>query len=367
MLYEREEGCQAWLAYARCRPQAILDLLAEMGSAEAVYDLTLRDRGSKLREHLTPKQTERLLEAAKPDAMHRMMVAMRDHRIRILSQDDFLYSDCLRSIPDAPVFLFYQGDASCMEGKSLTVVGARMASPKAIAHCEQICRNLSESGITIVSGLAPGIDTAAHRGSMMGPTPGIGVMACGLDIDYPVVSHQLKRDLLNQGGLILSEVPPGVRVYPGAFPQRNRIVSGLGRGVVLMEAKIKSGSMNTVQHALDQGRDVFAWPGEPGSDWSEGTHQLIREGARYFVTAADLLEDMGWDGQTPLSADQKTALPALSPEMHKILTILHQGEKGMDELAAESGLDASILAGTLTMLQMYGCIRALPGKTYCLQ
>ena len=364
--YQREDGCRAWLAYARCSPRTVIDLVAQWGSAEAVYDQTLRDRGECLRSVMRPAAVQRLLEQARPDAMHEMMVLLRDNGIRVVWHEDYLYPDALRSIQDPPALLFARGDLSCVNGRCLTIVGSRNASPRGTAACEQLSESLARQGVTIVSGLAPGIDTAAHTGSVKARAPGIGIMACGLEQDYPSRSRGLKQDLLRCGGLLLSEYPPGVRVFKGSFPRRNRILSGISRGVVLMEARIRSGSMTTVQHALDQGREVFAWPGEAGSDWSEGAHQLLREGARYFVTAEDILEDLGWAVDRAVSPAEKSVLPQLSPPMHQVLTALHKGEKSMDELAHETGLDISALSTALTLLQMYGLVRALPGKIYCI-
>ena len=367
MLYQREDGCRAWLASGRIRPGTLRRLMTDFGSAEALYDQTRRDRGKALGEYLREAQVRRLVEMSEPAAMHELMVSMRDGGIFILYCEDYLYSDALRSVDDAPAFLFYRGNAALMGERCLTVVGARNASPKALAACESLCEELSCSGVTIVSGLAPGLDTAAHEGSLAGRTPGIGVSPCGLNVDYPAASHGLKHRLLDAGGLLLSEEPPDMPLPMGGFPRRNRILSGLSRGVVMMEARIRSGSMNTVHHALDQGREVFAWPGEPGSPYGEAAHQLLREGARYFTTAADILEDMGWDALPEREPRESTSpVLELKPEMHMVLTILHRGEKSMDELCQETGLDAGELMGTLTLLQMCGQIRALPGKVYCI-
>lgn len=124
--------------------------------------------------------------------------------------------------------------------------------------------------------------------------------------------------------------------------------------------------MSTVQHALDQGREVFAWPGEPGSEWSEGAHQLIREGARYATSAQDILEDLGWSDLSVPTKEEKKALPPLTDEQHRIMTALHQGEQTMDELALSTGLDAASLSVSLTMLQLMGLVKSLPGKTFSL-
>ena len=366
MLYSREDACRAWLMYARCGSERLMKLLSVYNTAETVYDITRRDGGKTLKEYLPPAAVKRLIMHSSSDEMHRMLLTMRELDIGILAWHDEAYSDALRSINDPPPFLFYRGNPDLMARKCLAVVGARKASPKGIAACEQLCEELSNCGVVIVSGLAVGIDTAAHEGSLRGRTPCIGVMACGMDVDYPIASCQLREDILRAGGLLLSETPPGQHVYRGSFQSRNRILSGLSRGVVMMEARIQSGSMLTVQHALDQGREVFAFPGEPGTTWSEGAHQLIREGARYFVSAEDLMEDLGWEipDSSPASKESESQLP-ISPEMHSVLTVLHRGEKGFDELAVETGLDVPVLTAALSMLQMFGLIKALPGKSYC--
>lgn len=364
MKYTFEDGCRAWLTYAHTQPVPLQRMMDEFGSATAIYEQCKRDGGKTLRRYLTERNVEKLLQRSARPAMHEMMVDMQRLEMQVVALRDPAYSPALRFISDPPPFLFYRGDVSCMTGRCLAVIGSRAASPRAVTWCEELCRELSNHGVTIVSGLAAGIDTSAHEGSIHGTTPGIGIMACGLDVDYPASSRDLKRRLLEQGGLLLSEYPPGTTVRKSVFPVRNRIISGLCKGVVMMEARITSGSFTTVHHALDQGRDVYAWPGEPGSVWSEGAHQLLREGARYFVTAEDLLEDLEWN-DIAVKSEKREPIAALTPDMQKILTILYGGEKSLDELAYESGLSITALSTSLTILQMSGLIRALPGKQYC--
>ena len=362
--YSREDGCRAWLTHARTQPDQLTRLMDDFQTAEAVYDQTCRDGGKTLWEYLAPYNVRRLLEAAKPENMHRMMVSIRDHHMRILSYRDTDYPPALAVIASQPPFLFAVGNPECMHQRCLTVIGSRRASPKAIADCQTICRQLSEHGVTVVSGLAVGLDTAAHEGSLQGPTPGIGVMACGLDVDYPTASRELKKALLEHGGLIIGECPPGVQPIRGAFNMRNRILSGLSKGVVVMECQIKSGTMTTVGYALDQGREVFARPGDSGSVYSEGTKSLLRDGARFFQVTEDLLEDLGWDDQVVQPDREPEIRIPMTQAMQTILRSLHTGVKGFDELIGETGLDAGTLSINLTMMQINGVINALPGKTY---
>lgn len=366
MRYTREDGCRAWLTYGLIRADVMTSLLSEYGNAEAIYDRFIRHGSGFLEKRISNTSISCLREHAAPDAMHQMMVAMKQHQMGVLCPEDTLYPDSLRDIQSPPAILFYRGDPDCLMGKCIAVVGSRSASPRALEDTRRICRDLSNAGVTIVSGFAMGIDTAAHEGCLDGSSPTAAVLSTGLDVDYPVDNAPLKDLIVRRGGVLLSEYPPGMHASRHVFSVRNRIMSGLSKAVLMMESKIQSGSMLTVQHALDQGREVFAYPGIPGSDWAEGAHQLLREGASYFTSAEDVLEDLGWLGDAPMpTPQQKKELPAMSESQRKVFTLLGQGELSFDQLAAQSGLSAPELTIALTMLQMLGLIKPMPGKTYC--
>ncbi len=367
MQYTREDGCRAWMTYGMFNPSLTGDLLEEFGSAEAIYGRFVQDGGGFLRERGAGEHAITALKShASQSSMHEMMVLMRKLNAGVVAISDPEYPDALRHIQQPPVFLFYRGQLDCLMGKCVTVVGSRNVSPQAEAVTKKICRELSSSGVTIVSGLAVGVDAAAHNGCLEGSSPTAAVMACGLDVDYPQEHAALREEILRRGGVLLSEYPLGMHGNKHVFQMRNRILSGLSKAVVMMEARVKSGSMITVQHALDQGRDVFAYPGVPGTEWAEGAHQLLREGAIYFTSAQDILEDLGWAEDSPaITPQQKQTLPDMTPEQRQIYTLLGQGEKSFDELSAESGIATPQLSVALTLLQMAGVIRAMPGKTYC--
>ncbi|MBQ8313637.1 MAG: DNA-processing protein DprA [Clostridia bacterium] len=365
MRYTREDGCRAWLTYAQVHSDVVQKIMQDFGSAEAVYDRFLRDKGKCLKPYMALAQIEFLREQATPEAMHQMMLAMQREQMGIIGMDDAHYPDMLRSIADPPALLFYRGDLDCLMGKCIAIVGTRKAAPNTIDATFKIACELSQAGVTIISGLAMGIDTAAHLGCLEGGSPTVALMGCGLDIDYPVSNHDLKERIVANGGLLLSEYPPGCPAMPWHFPVRNRIISGLSKAVVMMEALVRSGSMTTVNHALDQGREVYAYPGNIGSEWAEGAHQLLRDGASYFASAQDILEDMHWDDVPPApSTQQKAALPPLSDAQRKIFALLNQREMSYDELADATGFDAPTLSGELTMLSILGLVKSLPGKTF---
>ena len=365
MGYSREEACLAWLASGLMRADTAAQMLAEEGGAEAIYDRFTATGGQSLSDRISPSSIRLLLDRSDRESMHRMLLVMRSCRMHVLTQEDLRYPDALRNIPQPPAILFYRGELDCLMGRCVTIIGSRSASPQTLIATEQIAEELSRNRVCVISGLAYGIDSAAHRGSLLGGTPGCAVMGCGLDVNYPEGNEELRNELLDAGGLLLSEYPPGMHAAKWTFPVRNRVMSGLASAVVLMEARLRSGSMSTVQHALDQGKEVYAYPGNIGTEWAEASHQLLREGANYFTTARDILEDMGWEEErAPLTKTEKAALPELTPEQRRILGALASGERSFDELAAATSLPTAQLSVGLTILQMAGLVRALPGKIY---
>jgi len=364
--YTREDACRAWLTYGMFRADALEEILREYGSAEEIYDRFSTHGPAFLKGYVNEFGMEQLREHAPKDQMHQMLLTMQRHNIGIIAQCDVHYPDLLRNIQSPPALLFYRGNLDCLMGKCVSVVGSRKASPQGINVTRKICYDLSRAGITIVSGLAMGIDAAAHQGCLEGGSPTAAVMGCGIDVDYPAENAELKEQIVAAGGVLLSEYPPGVRANRHVFHTRNRIISGLSRALLMMESQIQSGSTLTVQHALDQGREVFAYPGIPGTEWASGAHQLLREGANYFTSARDILEDMGWEDEPIQPQLQQTvALPPMTDDQRKIFTLLSQGEMTFDQLAAQSNLPVSSLSVALTMLQMMGLIKSLPGKAYC--
>ena len=363
MRYTREDGCRAWLAYGMIQPGVMSALLEAFGSGEAVYD-RFRQSSSALSAYAGEKQISVLQERSRPDAMHEMMRVMQKLEMGILIPKDDNYPDALRNIPDPPAQLFYRGDPECMSGRCITMVGSRKHSISGMSAARRVAKGLSENGVHVVSGLAMGIDTAALTGALDGGAPAIGVAACGLDVDYPAANHALKEKIVASGGVLISEYPPGLKALPRHFAVRNRIMSGLSSAVLMMECGIRSGSMLTVQHALDQGREVYAYPGEPDTIWSEGAHLLLREGANYFATAEDVLEDMGWLTKKTAAKPSVRELPPLPPDQQRVYELLQRGELSQDQLVASTGMSVSSVSGALTMLQIAKLVVSLPGSVY---
>lgn len=366
MRYTREDGCRAWLTYALMHADTLSELLSEFGTAEAIYDRFMEKGSSFLKARVSEFGLTQLSLQSQRDRMHDMLVRMKSLDIGILGQQDDGYPDSLRNIPSPPALLYFRGNPDCLMGKCIAVVGSRKASLQGTDVTRKICRELSAAGVAVVSGLAMGIDAAAHEGCLEGGSSTAAVLGCGLDVDYPMENLSLRDHILENDGVLLSEYPLGFRANKYVFQVRNRIISGLGKAVLMMESRIQSGSMLTVQHALDQGKEVFAYPGIPGTEWAEGAHQLLREGANYFTSAQDILEDLGWDDDLPRPTSQQVReLPEMSADQRSVFALLSGCEMSFDQLAAQTGLSAPSLTIALTMLQMTGLVKPLPGKCYC--
>ena len=368
MICNDEEVLWAWLASGGLTPLEIRSLIAmDPDPAHLITDCQ-QDRGAFMEVPLSSRIRETLKRNAAPRKMADTAMLMAQHGIHIVTIMDEKYPERLRPLPDAPAILFIQGNMDTLAGPTAAMVGSRNASYAGLTATRRISETLSRAGIRIISGLAYGIDAAAHEGCLKGESPTISVLGCGLDQDYPAENAGLRKRILDTGGLIISEYAPGEKPLGWHFPFRNRIISGLGDCLIVMEARTRSGSMTTVQHALNQGKDVFVYPGDPTSPRSEGNHQLIREGAIYFTTAEDVMEDMQWLDKTGnvgqnIPGNQEED-PSLSQGEKQLMDQLNRGEQSFDQLCIALGFSAAQLNATLSMLQIRGLVQALPGKIY---
>ena len=357
----------SWLASCRLPLKTLTELLKNFDTAEEIYRM-FTEHSDELTATGTNRETMAVMRKnAYPDKLRAFESINEKGRIRGISLRDPEYPELLREISDPPAILFYRGDLSILKKTCIAMVGSRNASVKGLSATERIARDLSNHGIVIVSGLADGIDSAAHRGCITGGTPTAAVMGCGLDRIYPVTNTTLSQKILETGGLLLSEYAPGEKPLGWHFPVRNRIISGLCKATLMMECKIRSGSMTTIRHALDQGRDVYAYPGETGTPWSEGAHQLLREGAGYFTTAADILDDLGCLDKSESCVQNNVLVQEKTetdPVRSKIIEALKDGMLGFDELTVRTGLSPQELFTALTVLMIRGTVTAYPGKMY---
>lgn len=359
----------AWLASACMPPDHVRQLLDLYGTPESTYSAFQRGEEA-LRNAAGPRFYSLLQNNGSDRWMADTEKRIEKHAISVLRYDDPRFPASLASIGQHPAILFYQGDPDCLSGRMLAMVGSRAASYTGQKAARKLAADLSRRGVGIVSGLACGIDAASHQGCLDGGTPTAAVTACGLDTVYPRDNIRLRDEILEKDGVILSEYAPGEKPSGWHFPFRNRIIAGLGRALVLIEARIRSGSMTSVQHALDQGKDVFVYPGDPESERFEGNHQLLREGGIYFTSTDDILGDLGWlDNPSAVrqNSDCCTEVKAETPEQEAVFRALSPGRLSLEQLLDRTHLDPPVLLSTLTVLQIRGAVESLPGKQYQLK
>jgi DNA processing protein len=281
----------------------------------------------------------------------------------LLTRFDPMYPARLRDLPGAPPWLYVKGNPAVLDRPLLAIVGSRNATPQGRRDAHAFAQNLAEAGLTIVSGLAEGIDTAAHEGGLLGNAAGVAVVGTGLDRVYPARNRDLAHRLA-AGGAIVSEFPLGTPPRPGHFPRRNRLISGLALGVLVVEAAPQSGSLITARLAAEQGREVFAMPGSIHSPLSKGCHQLIREGAKLVESAVDILEELRWQWSPPAALDAESPTTLAEPGGADLLAHLGVEPLGLDALVERSGLTVDRVSAMLLTLELEGRVAQVPGGLY---
>lgn len=332
-------------------------LLKHFGSANAIRGATEQDLAQVI-------GTEAATATLAFDGARQIRIAVdwasepNNHLITIDASD---YPALLREIPDPPIVLYGKGRRALVERQCIAVVGSRNATPSGSETAARFAQVFSASGLTVVSGLALGIDAAAHRGALDDAGSTIAVVGTGLDRIYPARNASLARDIA-ETGLLLSEHPLGTPPLAENFPRRNRIISGLSLGVLVVEAAIASGSLITARCAADHGRDVFAIPGSIHSPLSRGGHGLIKQGAKLVEDASDVLRELGWIGMAVgrgvSSIDDESELP------QALRDAMGFDPFSVDELAARTGENAPHLLGQLSLWELRGVISQLPGGRF---
>lgn len=282
--------------------------------------------------------------------------------IKIVSLKDEEYPESLKNISHPPLFLYYKGDLSLVQEKIIAVVGTRRATVYGRNACEKIVDDLTEGDVVTVSGLAAGIDSICHKRTIKKGGKTIAVVGSGLDVIYPSENKKLWEEI-GEKGLLISEFPLGTPPFAYNFPQRNRIIVGLSRGVAVIESKEKGGSLITAYLALEEGRDVFAVPGDIYSPASIGTNELIKKSEAKLITSGkDILDEYGWNVSQKENKKISCPIPMEQDEekIYNILTV----EKNLDEIILESGLKAGELLAALMNMEIKGIISSVSGGKY---
>ncbi len=282
----------------------------------------------------------------------------------ILTYEDSAYPELLKQIYDPPLVIFYQGNISLLNERQIAMVGSRFSSPQGRETAIILSKGLIQHGIVVTSGLALGIDAAAHFGALENSGNTIAVVATGLDRVYPARHKRLANSIIEQGGLIISEFNPGVAPKPGNFPKRNRIISGLSMGVVVVEAVLKSGSLITARCALEQNREVFAVPGSILNPNAKGCHHLIQQGAKLIESTVDIINELDFPALSGLIIDEQENAEKKCQQdlfLDPLLASVGYEITPVDIVISRSKLPTDEVLTRLTLLELKGLVSAVPG------
>lgn len=332
--------------------EGLRQLLQTFGSPTTV----LATPASALRQIVRPAVANAIVKEADIDVLAPVSLWLEDAQNHIVTLADADYPQSLLNIPDPPLILYVKGRLDLLNNSSLAIVGSRNASTQGIRNSEAFAAAISEADLCIVSGMAHGIDTAAHLGGLRGRGSSIAVIGTGLDKVYPSANRDLAHQLALEGTLI-SEFPLGTPPLAHNFPRRNRIISGLSLGCLVVEASLQSGSLITARMSLEQGREVFAIPGSIHMPQAKGCHALIKQGAKLVENPRDILDDLGW-------YSLKASSISGSQYEHPIFAHLSFDPLDIDSLSQRSGLTIEALSAILLQLELDGQVTTLAGGMY---
>lgn len=330
-------------------------LLQAFGSPAAALAASIDARSG-----VVDKAAARALATGAPDeAIERALRWLEEPNHHLVKLGDAHFPKAFHHIPDPPTVLYVIGKLELLNATSFAIVGSRNATSQGMRDAEAFAQALSAAGLTIVSGLALGIDSAAHRGGLAARGSSVAVMATGASTIYPASNMELAQSLSAEGALV-TEFPLGHKPLPRHFLQRNRLISGLARGVLVVEAAQKSGSLSTAAYAIDQGRDVFAIPGSIHSPLSKGCHRLIKDGAKLVESARDVLEELGIATDTPSKAKRSR----IDAPTRAFLDAMGYAPISIDEIAANTASSAAEVCARLAQLEIAGLVAGLAGGLF---
>ncbi len=352
----------AWISdIARTRARVIIDYFEEAKVGEWYIGPELGPALGLTPDRMAALSRPSLSFCARLEAW--LAASPQHHFVPVWSPE---YPALLKEIPMPPLGLYVQGNVAALQSLQIGIVGSRKPSPLGAALAEDFARALGQAGLTITSGLAVGVDASAHQGALEVSAPTIGVMATGIDEIYPARHRRLAASMVASQGAVITEFPLGTQPTPPLFPQRNRIISGLSQGVLVVEAALRSGTLTTAKHAVEQNREVFAIPGAVRNPQTQGCHYLIKQGATLVETPEDILLELGLlqqnknnNGKT--TGQNRISCSHLDKQDREMVTILEMGVVGVDELISRLNLPAQEVACRLTELELRGLVQTMPG------
>ncbi len=354
----------AWLnsgnVFSNIKIQQLLDYF---GTPKDIWDNFEKEHNFL---NILNNQTIDNLIKIKENFAEELLEKLNKENVKIITLFDDEYPIKLRNIIDMPHILYYKGNINACNNLSIAVVGSRKATSYGKWAAEKFTKELSEMNVTIISGLAAGIDSIAHKTAIKYNSPTIGVIGCGIDIVYPKQNEQLYKEVIENNGAVITEFPFKTKPMPMNFPIRNRIISGLSDGILVIEAQEKSGTLITASHAGEQGKDIFAVPGNINSLYSKGTNALIKDGAKLVSSIDDIVEEIN-ELKNFIHKNRKIEnYDKLSDDELKLINVLKLGEKNILEILEEVQMDVGEILSILTMLEMKGVVKQYPGKIFYL-
>lgn len=306
------------------------------------------------------------LSNSKDNFEEKLLKKLHDENAQIVTLFDENYPRKLKQLSGAPYILYYKGSLKDIDSLSIAVVGSRKATGYGKWAAEKLTRELSQFGVNIISGLASGIDTIAHKTALVNNVKTYGIIGCGINIVYPKSNEKLYCEIVEKGGAVITEYTFGMEPMPNNFHDRNRIISGLSDGVLVVEAQEKSGTLITAGHAANQGKEIFSVPGNIDSFFSKGTNSLIRDGAKITTSINDIVEEILELKEKVNKKQNFIDYNELSKQEIIILNCLQSGSKSIFEINEETSLDIKTLLSRLTFLETKGVIKQIAGNRFVL-
>ena len=354
-----EPDIESWLALDLINglgDESMRGLLAAFGSPAAILSASM----ASLERVVKRKVAYNIIRGVDPQKLNASLKWLEDRQNSVVTLADPEYPALLLNIPDPPPLLYVKGKRGLLNTQILAIVGSRNATPQGLSNAEAFAEAASNAGFCIASGMALGVDAAAHRGGLRGKAASVAVVGTGLDLVYPASHRNLAHELAEEGALV-SEFPLGTPPIGSNFPRRNRIISGMSRGCLVVEAALQSGSLITARQALEQGREVFAIPGSIHSPLSKGCHALIKQGAKLVESAEDILEEFGCPLGAPAFIREGDEA---AREEFLLLKHLSYDITDVDTLCMRSGLTVETVSAMLLTLELDGIVASLPGGRY---
>lgn len=358
-----ERELRSWLRLSRLEisPRVAAALLERFGGPEAVFEAAEAELLDI--ERLTDKGRAKLLGPI-PAAIDRDLRLIDETGLAVIPITSPDYPPSLKDIYDPPIVLYVAGRILESDKMAVAIVGSRRATVYGKSVAERIARDLAARGLTIVSGGARGIDTAAHKGALAAGGRTIAFLGCGIDVSYPAENKKL-YDAIADSGAVVSEFPLGSNPEPWRFPPRNRLISGMSLGVLVCQSPEASGALITAGYAAEQGKDTYVIPGNIDDERNRGCHKLIQDGAKLVQESEDILRELGLDGDHDQEPRQMgLPIEALNEQERDIASLLSLEPVQLDEIIEKTGMSAPMVSGTLTILEMKNVVRRVPGNAY---